>query len=124
MIKCFFMLYRAPNLSHEEFVEYWQATHAPLAIEHADRLQMKRYVQNYRAEHVVAEEAGQSRGCVMGDFDGIAEACWNSFDEMHAGGGDTPEEVARAILEDEAQFIDLQRSIIWFAEENSLLLSS
>nr|WP_240732918.1 EthD domain-containing protein [Halioglobus maricola] len=118
------MLYRAPHLSREEFVEYWQNKHAPLALEHAASMKMKRYVQNHRVDHVVAESSRQSRGCVMGDFDGVAEACWNSFDEMLAGGGDTPEEVARAILEDEAQFVDLQRSIIWFAEEKPILSES
>jgi hypothetical protein len=53
----------------------------------------------------------------VGDFDGVAEAWWDSFEEMAAAAGETPPELAAAILQDERQFVDLKRSIIWFGEE-------
>lgn len=117
MVKCFFFVYRAPHLSHEEFADYWQNNHSVLARKNASVMRMKRYVQNHRAQPEVAELMRESRGCLMGDFDGIAEASWDSFEDMLAGAADTPEDVGKAILEDEAKFVDLKRSIIWFADE-------
>jgi hypothetical protein len=35
----------------------------------------------------------------------------------HTAAGETPAEVAAAILQDEGRFVDLKRSIIWFAKE-------
>lgn len=117
VIKCMMFVYRAPHLSREEFFAYWADKHATLAIANAPLMRMKRYVQNHRREHEAGDLFQQSRGCVMGDFDGVAEAWWDSFDDMLAGGASTPEDVAQAILEDERQFVDIERSIIWFAEE-------
>lgn len=121
MVKCFFLVYRAPHLTHEEFVDYWQNRHSVLARENAPVMRMKRYVQNHLAEPEVADLMQASRGCLMGDFDGVAEASWDSFEDMLAGAADTPEAVGRAILEDEAKFVDLKRSVIWFAEEKSFV---
>lgn len=117
MIKCMFLLYRAPHLTREEFLDYWSKQHSKMAIETAPMMGQNRYVQNHPREHAIGQIFKESRGCQLGDFDGVAEATWNSFEEMEAAAGNTPEDVARAILEDEARFVDMKRSIIWFAEE-------
>jgi hypothetical protein len=88
-----------------------------MAIETAPMMGMKRYVQNHHAEHEIGELFRSSRGVTLGDFDGIAEAWWDSFDEMAEAAGRTPEDVGAAILADERRFIDMERSIIWFGEE-------
>lgn len=121
MIKCVLLVYRAPHLTAEQFYGYWERVHARLAIESAPLMRMRRYAQIHRRDHEVARGFQQSRGCQFGDFDGIAEACWDSFEDMAAAAGSMPLEVANAILQDEARFVDLKRSIIWFGEEKSLL---
>mgnify|MGYP000868864329 CR=1 FL=1 len=117
MIKCVFMIHRAPHLSFAEFAQYWSQQHAKLAIANAPQMRMRRYVQNHRRDHDVAEGFRAARDCLMGPFDGIAEAWWDSFEDMAAAAGETPEEVAAAILADEGRFVDLRRSVIWFGEE-------
>lgn len=117
MIKCVFLVYRAPHLSFEEFADYWSNVHAKLAIKVAPTMRMRRYVQNHRRDHATAGAFQQARGCLVGDFDGMAEAWFDSFEDMAAAGGETPAEVGAAILTDEGRFVDLKRSVIWFAEE-------
>jgi hypothetical protein len=117
MIKCLLLIRRASHLTAAEFSDYWAQVHSRLAVEAAPVLRMRRYVQNHRREHAIAAAFQQSRGCAVGDFDGVAEAWWDSFEEMAAAAGETPPELAAAILQDERQFVDLKRSIIWFGEE-------
>jgi hypothetical protein len=117
MIKCIFLLHRAPQLSFDEFSNYWANVHSRLAVSSAPQMRMRRYVQNHRRDHQLVEGFRASRGCIMGEFDGAAEAWWDSFDDMAAAAGETPAQLAAAILQDEARFVDLQRSVIWFGEE-------
>ncbi len=117
MIKCLFLIYRLPHLSEAEFYDYWVNVHSKLAIRHATAMGMRRYTQNHRRDHAIAAAFQASRHCRMGDFDGAAEACWDSFEAMAAAAGSMPAEVATAILQDEGRFVDMKRSIIWFAEE-------
>ena len=117
MIKCFFLLRRRADLSFEEFSDYWARVHSRMAIETATAMGMLRYVQNHHADHPIAQGFQEGRGCLAGEFDGIAEAWWPDFEAMAAAAGSMPEEVVAAILQDEAQFVDMARSIIWFGEE-------
>ncbi len=117
MIKCLFLLYRAPHLTPEQFSDYWRTKHSILAIETAPLTRMRFYAQNHRVDHPVAEASRSSRQCLMGDFDGIAEASWDSFDDMISAAGQIPAEILAAILKDEASFLDMSRSILWFGEE-------
>lgn len=117
MIKCMFLLRRKAGLTFEEFSDYWSRVHSRMAIDSAPAMGMKRYVQNHRADHPIGAAFQESRGCQAGDFDGIAEAWWDNFETMAAAAGQVPAEVGAAVLADEARFIDMERSIIWFAEE-------
>lgn len=65
-------LVRRDNLSHEEFVEYWQNTHAEIAT----RIEgVKRYQQIHAADPVSAP------------CDGLAELYFETFDELVAALG-------------------------------------
>lgn len=117
MIKVMLMMRRAPHLTHEQFIEYWMGAHATLALTHQDKDGVVRYVQNHRRTHPVAEAAASVRGCTLGEYDGIAEAWYESFDAMIAAGAHLPAGFAEAVLADEGKFIDLESSVIWFSEE-------
>ena len=54
MIKCFFMIHRAPHLSFDEFAQYWSGVHARLAIASAPQMRMRRYVQYHHREDDIA----------------------------------------------------------------------
>lgn len=117
MIKCCFLVYRKAGMTREEFSRYWSQVHSRVAIETAPQTGMVRYVQNHAVTHLVADLFQRSRGCVMGDFDGMAEAWWPSFEAMAEAAGSMPQDVAERILADELRFVDMARSIIFFAEE-------
>jgi len=117
MIKCCFLVYRRPDLTPAQFAEYWTGTHSRIAIETAPAMGMVRYVQNHVRSHPIADEFKAMRGSQMGDFDGMAEAWWESWEAIEQAAGSIGPEVAEMILGDEAKFIDLERSVIFFAEE-------
>ena len=121
MVKCCFLVYRKPGLSREEFSDYWARVHSRIAIETAPVTGMVRYLQNHVLDHPIAALFQASRNCHLGDFDGMAEAWWPSFEAMEAAAGSTPQHVAETILADEARFIDLERSVIFFVEEMPFL---
>lgn len=117
MIKFFSMLRRQPHLSRAEFLAYWHGQHRQLALRSASAMRLRRYHQNHPTEHPLAEALRSGRGAQAADFDGIAEAGWDSFEEM-AALGDTAERVAASLLEDEKRFVDFSRSEMFIAEEH------
>ncbi len=65
-------LVRKPGMTHEEFVEYWQSNHTPIAREIEG---VVRYATVIPTEPAVAE------------FDGVAELYFESLDDLHAALG-------------------------------------
>jgi hypothetical protein len=117
MIKVFLMLRRQPHLSRSEFIDYWYGQHRLLARQAAGAMQMRRYVQNHPAVHPVADALRAGRGAREADFDGIAEAWWDSFEQL-AALGNAADQVAASLMEDERRFVDLARSEMFVAEEH------
>lgn len=122
MIKLVFCLKRLPGMTRDEFQDYWRNTHAPLVRSHAATLNISRYIQS----HSMAEDPGfmlsRMRGSGGLDFDGVAELWWED-EESYAAPGLTPEGQAagKALLDDEANFIDLPNSPIFLVRENHVV---
>lgn len=117
MIKCCFLIYRRQDLSRDEFADYWSGVHSRIAVKTAPAMGMVRYVQNHARSHPLADGFQAMRGCRVADFDGIAEAWWESWETLEAAAGSLPQDIAERILGDEARFVDMERSQIFFAEE-------
>ena len=120
MIKLVYIVRKRDDITFKEFSAYWLEKHGPLVRSFAKAIRARKYVQS----HTVAPETGaaiaQSRGMPPG-FDGITEVWWDSLDEVNAGFS-TPEgqEAGRALVEDEARFVDLKRSYIFLTEEHTI----
>ena len=100
-----------------EFHDYWRNVHAPLVAQRARLLGIRRYVQSHTMDDATFAGFSQSRGGHP-PFDGVVELC---FAESEEG---TPEERRRAmqeLLDDEARFIDLPASPIFFTQENEVV---
>lgn len=121
MIKLVFCLHRRPELSREEFQNYWSTKHAPLVASHADTLRIRRYVQVHTGDEAINDALRASRRGPQ-SYDGVAELWWDSIDDL-VGGASTPEgaAAARELLEDERTFIDLERSPLWIGEEHEVV---
>ena len=103
-----FLLRRLPQRSRDEFQHYWWNIHAPLVAARAETLGIRRYQQ--------VHTRAPAREGQLPEFDGIAEL-W--LDGPAAAG--TLEERARAgadLLADERNFIDLEHSPLWMADEH------
>jgi len=118
MVKVFLMLYRKPGLTREQFLEHWQGPHKELAVSSAAPTRLRRYVQNHPVRHAMTEALRQGRGAIAGDYDGIVEAWWDSFEDL-VEVGNTAGQIAGALLEDERRFCDLSRSVMWFWPRNT-----
>lgn len=121
MFKIVFCLRRRPDLTPERFDAYWRDTHAPLVRRHAATLGIRRYVQSTRFDSDLADAAAAVRGAPE-PFDGVAELWFDSREAMQAGFSTKAGRAAgRELLEDEARFIDLAHSPIWFATEREIV---
>ena len=121
MFKITFCLRRRPDLTPAQFDAYWRDEHAPLVRRHARALGIRRYVQSTRFDSDLAAVAAKVRGAPE-PFDGVAELWFDSREAMEAGFSTKAGRAAgRALLEDEARFIDLENSPIWFATEREIV---
>lgn len=120
MLKLVFCVRRLPQSSFEEFSRYWLQEHGPLVARVAPTLKMRRYVQSHALQDGSAAMLQASRGSAE-PYDGIAEVWWDSRDDFDAGVS-TPQglEAAKALLDDEARFIDLASSRLFLSEEHQL----
>ena len=122
MLKLTFCLRRLPALSAAEFHVYWLDKHGPLVRRLQPALGMVRYVQVHRLDEALEAPLGDGMRRARGapePYDGIAELWWES-EESYRAARRTPEarEAGRLLLEDEAKFIDLARSPLWFNREH------
>ena len=118
MIKITFCLKRKPGLTLKEFHDYWLNQHGPLVRRHQKALRMVRYVQVHAIETALSKGMQAARKAPEG-FDGVAELWWETIEDLEASTSDpAAREAGRILLEDEAKFIDLPNSPLWFGEEH------
>jgi uncharacterized protein (TIGR02118 family) len=121
MIKLVYIVKKRADISEKDFHEYWLKTHGPLVRGFAKSMRAKKYVQS----HTVHEDAGQqirsTRPKMKETYDGITEVWWDSLEDF-SGGSAIQEraEAARALLEDESNFIDFEHSSIFLTEEHEI----
>ncbi|RMF24605.1 MAG: EthD family reductase [Deltaproteobacteria bacterium] len=121
MIKLVFAVRRLPELSADEFHRYWREQHGPLAQRCLPLMGAKRYAQCHAIDTPLNDVARQARGAAE-PYDGIAEVCWDSLEDLQRAIADERAVHASAeLLEDERKFIDLARSALWFTQEEVLL---
>lgn len=116
MIKLTFCLVRKPELTLEQFQDYWINTHAPLVASVKDVLRIRRYVQLHSYAPETSADTRRSRGGPE-QYDGVAQLWWNSFEDMASADPAAARDAGRLLLEDEKRFIDLARSPLWWGEE-------
>ncbi len=118
MIRLVFVLRRKPGMSLGEFQQYWRGVHGPLVARHSTTLDIRRYVQVHTLEDAVNDQLAGARGKMEPPYDGVAELWWDNREALAASFGSTAGQAAgRELLEDEARFIDLPNSPLWFAYE-------
>jgi len=118
MIRLVFVLRRKASLSLAEFHDYWLRKHAPLVAGFATDLNILRYVQTHTLDDPGNAAIQQARGDMEPHYDGVAELWWSTEAELEAAlQTEAGQAAGAALLADEAQFIDLPESPLWFAYE-------
>ena len=102
MIKMVFMVHRRPDLSAEEFSNYWRVEHAAIARTLPG---LRKYIQNH------AEPAPDG---TAPPYDGFAEM-W--FDDTEALNAALATDEGKATLADTGNFIDLESMLTFSVEE-------
>lgn len=117
MLKFVYCVRRREDVSAEDFRTYWIEQHGPLVKSFAETLRARRYVQSHTIDTPLNAAARHPRGAAE-PYDGITELWWDSQEDVMAV-LQTPEgqEANRILTEDEARFVDLERSSVFFTEE-------
>ena len=117
VIKVVMALRRRDDVAPEEFHRYWREEHAPLACRLLGPLNLRRYVQTHTLDTDLNAQLAAARGTDEA-FDGVAELWWDSLDNLVAVlDGEDGQRANAELAEDEARFIDLDRSSLFLTEE-------
>ena len=121
MIKLTFCLRRKPGLSLGEFQDYWLNKHGPLVRSFAQDLRIQRYVQLHSYDDPMNIGMAKARNAPPA-YDGVAQLWFNSLDDLKENArSDAGRRADQTLLEDEAKFIDLENSPLWFGEEQVIV---
>lgn len=120
MIKLVYIVRARDDVAPEEFHRYWLEVHGPMVRDAAKALRARKYIQSHTMETPLNDALIESRGMAP-FYEGIAEAWWDSLDELQAAVSE-PEgaEAIKMIGEDEAIFIDQSRSTMFVTEEHQI----
>lgn len=119
MVHLIFCLRRLPHLSREQFQQYWREQHGPLVQRHAATLGITRYVQAHTIDPELSRGIAAARNA-PDPYDGVAEI-WLEMASVTATPSAERIAAGRALLADEARFIDLPRSPIFLADDHVVI---
>lgn len=121
MIKLVFCVKRNPNMSPAEFQDYWLNHHGPLFKKFADAYKAVRYVQSHTIDSPLNEIMRKSRGTLEA-YDGVGEIWWQSEEDfLEAISSQEIQKLRGMFVEDEARFINLSASSVFFTVEHVLV---
>ena len=121
MVKLVMVIRRREDLPEAEFHRYWREEHGPLARELLTSLGARRYVQTHTLGSELNDALADSRGTAEA-YDGLAEVWWDSLDALVvAVGSEQGQKANSRLAEDEARFIDLERSSLFLSEEHAFI---
>ena len=118
MIKFIMCCTRHPDMSREQFQDYWLNSHAPLFQKFAETYRAKKYVQCHTIETPLNDSIRDSRG-MLPEYDGVAEVWFESEKELvEAMSSPEGQKLSAALLEDEGNFIDHSKSAAFIVREH------
>ncbi len=118
VVRVFYPLRHQRSLTEEQARHYWLTHHGPIVRSHAQAAGTLCYRQVHRANSPLDEGLRADRGTVVESYLGHAEA-W--FDRGRASGTEEARRAAAAFVEDERNFIDMERSTIFYGKEHTFI---
>ncbi len=118
MIKFIMCICRHPDMTRQQFQDYWRNSHGPLFQKFADTYRAKKYLQDHTIDSPLNDAIRESRG-MMPAFDGVAEVWFESEQDLvEAMSSPEGQKVSEILLEDESGFIDHSRSTAFISVEH------
>ncbi len=118
VVRVFFPLRHQARISEDAARHYWLTQHGPIVRSHAEATGMLCYRQVHRANSPLDQALQESRGTKVESYLGHAEA-W--IDRGSAPATAEARLANQTFIEDEHNFIDMQRSTIWFGKEHTII---
>jgi len=119
MVKLVYCCRRRPELSLEDFQKRWFEVHGPLVRKLREQLpSMKRYVQSHLIAGEESETLRASRKAAE-PYDGITEVWFDRLEDLGPS-TDAAVKASIALLEDEAEFLDLPRCAVFVTQEHEI----
>ena len=88
---------------------------------HAPTLKMKRYVQSHTLPLPELQQSAQEPRGTMPAYDGITEVWWESIEDLATAlQSESGQEANKILAEDEARFVDLPKSNVFFSQEHTI----
>ena len=120
MIKFVMCLTRHPDITRDEFRDYWTNKHGPFFMKNANIMRAKKYIQSMTLDSPLNEGLRNSRG-MLPEYDGVVEVWFESEEDlMEAMSSPEGQKLGTALLEDEGNFIDHSRSCAFLVREQEL----
>lgn len=118
MIKLVYCVRKRADVDAAEFHRYWLEEHGPLVRRWSKAIGARKYIQSHTCAPALNQLLLESRG-LAAPYDGITEVWWDDEAACQAGfeGADS-KEAHRALLEDEARFIDFAESRVFMTDEH------
>ena len=117
MIKFIMCITRHPDMTREDFKDYWMNKHGPFFMKNAGAMRAKKYVQSHTIDTPLNEGLRSSRG-MLPEYDGVAEVWFESEEDMmEAMSSPQGQKLSAALLEDEGNFIDHAKSSAFIVKE-------
>ena len=118
VVRVFFPLRHKQELSEDQARHYWLTQHGPIVRSHAEATGTLCYRQVHRANSPLDAQLQAARGTVVESYLGHAEA-W--VDRAKAPRTDEARRANAAFIEDEHNFIDMERSTFLFGKEHTFI---
>ena len=120
MIKFVMCLRRHPDMTREQFQEYWMNKHGPFFMKNTGALSAKKYVQSHTVDTPLNDGLRNSRG-MQPEYDGVAEVWFESEEDLiEAMNSPEGQKLGAALMEDEGNFVDHSRSSAFIVKEHEL----
>ena len=117
IVRVFFPLRHKDSISEDDARHYWLTHHGPIVRSHAQASGTLCYRQVHRARSPMDENLQAARGTKAKPYLGHAEA-WLDRGQIAT---DESRLANAAFIEDEHNFIDMNRSTIFFGKEHSII---
>ena len=108
MIKVMILLKKKPGFTDDEFIEYWNKKHGPLAVKMLPGV--RKYIQN----HLIKMPG------VKYEADGIAELWFDDMDAFQKFMEWRETDAAKELREDEERYLDRSKLVRFIVEEHEM----